>query len=112
MREVCARGLTLAAEAFGGIDPRWLTALSDSDGPGAPAEPSAAFLRGRLSLAAILRADLAATPRWRGRLRILREHLFPNRAFMYERYGARHRAALPVLYLLRIVGGVPKWFRR
>ena len=112
MREVCARGLTLAAEAFGGIDPRWLTALSDSDGPGAPAEPSAAFLRGRLSLAAILRADLAATPRWRGRLRILREHLFPNRAFMYERYGARHRAALPVLYLRRIVGGVPKWFRR
>lgn len=112
MRAVCARGLELASAAFGGIDPRWHAALSAANGAGAQDEPSAAFLRGRLSQAEILKADLAATPGWPGRVRILREHLFPKRAFMYERYGLRQPAALPFLYLYRIVTGVPRWFRR
>jgi hypothetical protein len=65
-----------------------------------------------MSLAGILKSDLAATPDWRGRLRILREHLFPKRAFMYERYGTRSAIALPFLYLYRIVRGAPRWVRR
>jgi Uncharacterised nucleotidyltransferase len=118
MREVCARGLTLAAEAFGGIDPQWIAALSApsrrgaSGGPGGNDEPSAAFLGGRLSLADILKANLAATPGWTARVRLVCQHLFPQRAFIYERYGTRQPAALPFLYVHRIVSGVPKWFRR
>jgi hypothetical protein len=115
MREVCASGLMRAAAAFGGIEPHWIAAVSasiDPGGSGLGAEPSAAFLRGQQSLAGILRADLAATPDWVGRLRILREHLFPNRPFMYARYGTHQPAALPFLYVHRIVTGAPKWFRR
>jgi hypothetical protein len=115
MGEVCTRGLTLAAEAFGGIEPHWIAALSAStgrDGTGIDRETSAAFLRGKHSLADILKADLAATPGWLGRFRILKEHLFPNRPFMYARYRTRQPAALPFLYVHRIVTGAPKWFRR
>ena len=115
MRTVCARGLEMASAAFGGIDPRWLAALSMADGAGEPRsreEPAAAFLRGPMSLAAILKEDLAATPGWRRRARILQERLFPKPAFMYERYGTRSTAALPFLYLHRIVTGAPRWVRR
>jgi hypothetical protein len=109
MRAVCARTLSLAQEAFGGIDVEWIAALSD---PHSLNEPSAAFLGGGLRQVDILRADLAATPGWRTRIELLREHLFPRAGFMYERYGVRTRLALPWLYLRRIVTGLPKWFRR
>jgi Uncharacterised nucleotidyltransferase len=109
MRAVCARTLSLALEAFGGVDVGWIAALS---APGCAAEPSAAFLGGGLRQVDILKADLAATPGWRSRLILLREHLFPRAAFMYERYGTRTRLALPWLYLHRAVTGLPKWFRR
>ena len=110
MRAVCVRSLTLADEAFGGIDPSWIAALSIPDTAGNP-EPSAAFLEGPLSLAGILKADLKATPGWSTRARLVREHLFPPRAFMFERYETRRAAALPFLYLHRIVSGAPKWLR-
>jgi hypothetical protein len=109
MRAVCARTLRLAQEAFEGLDAGWIAALSV---PGASSEPSAAFLGGGLRQVDILRSDLAATPAWRTRVELLREHLFPRAAFMYERYGIRARLALPWLYAHRIVTGLPKWFRR
>jgi len=80
--------------------------------PGAASEPSAAFLGGGLRQVDILKADLAATPGWTTRLGLLREHLFPKAAFMYERYGIHARLALPWLYAHRIATGLPKWFRR
>jgi putative nucleotidyltransferase-like protein len=109
MRAVSARTLSLAQEAFGGLDVEWIAALSDPD---AWSEPSAAFLGGGLRQVDILRADFAATPGWKTRLELLREHLFPRATFIYERYGVRTRFALPWLYLHRIVTGLPKWFRR
>jgi hypothetical protein len=109
MRAVCARTLSLAQAAFGGLDVEWVAALS---AVGSNGEPSAALLRGGLRQVDILKADLTATPRWPDRLQLLREHLFPRAAFMYERYGRRRRLALPLLYLHRIVTGLPKWFRR
>jgi len=115
MRAVCTRGLDRASAAFGGIDRRWLAALSNANGAGKSDEreaQAAAFLRGPMSLAGILKTDLAATPGWRRRLRILWEHLFPKRAFMYERYHTRSAIALPFLYLYRIVRGAPRWVRR
>jgi len=109
MRAVCARTLSLAQAAFGGVDAEWIATLSAA---GLLAEPSAAFVGGELRQVDILRADLAATKRWTARVQLLREHLFPRPAFMYERYGTRRKLALPWLYLCRIVTGLPKWFRR
>src|SRR5947207_15452510 len=83
MRAVSARTLSLAEEAFGGLDVEWIAALSVPDGS---SEPSAAFLGGGLRRVDILRSDLAATQEWRTLLALLPEHLFPRPAFMYERY--------------------------
>ena len=109
MRAVCARTLTLAQAAFGGLDAAWIETLAPADGVD---EPSAAFVGGGFRQVDILKADLAATPRWGARVQLLREHLFPRADFMYARYGTRLKPALPVLYLHRLVTGVPKWFRR
>jgi hypothetical protein len=109
MRGVCARGLQLADAAFGEIDPAWLRELS---APSALAEPSAAFLGGGLRQVDILRADLVAMPDWRARVQLLREHVFPSSLFMYERYRTRQPIVLPLLYLHRLLRGLPRWFRR
>lgn len=109
MRAVCARGLQLADAAFGGIDAGWIGELAAAGGD---VEPSAAFLGGGMRPVDILRANLAATPRWRGRVQLLREHVFPSSTFMYERYRMRRPIALPFLYLHRLLSGLPKWFRR
>lgn len=109
MRAICARTLSMSQDAFGGLDGEWLSELS---APPAVSEPSASFLGGGLRQVDILREDLAATPGWTARIALVREHLFPRAAFMYDRYGTRARFALPWLYLHRIVTGVPKWFRR
>jgi hypothetical protein len=109
LRAVAAKGLATAAAAFGGMDAHWIAGLQT---PPATAEPSAAFIGGPMRRVDVLTADLAATVRWRDRVRLLREHLFPAAAFMYERYGTHNAAALPILYAHRIVCGAPKWFRR
>jgi hypothetical protein len=116
MRAVCARGLTLASEAFGAVDDRdnggdreWIASLSDANGA---AEPSAGFLGRELRQVDILTADLAATPRWRERIQLLGEHLFPSSNYMRQKYAAWPGALLPVAYLHRIVRGAPRWLGR
>jgi hypothetical protein len=109
LRAVAAKGLSSAAAAFGGIDTQWIAVLQAAP---ATSEPSAAFIGGPRRRVDVLTADLAATARWGDRIRLLREHLFPAAAFMYQRYGTDRRAALPFLYARRIVSGAPKWFRR
>lgn len=109
MRAICARTLSLAMEAFGGLDVVWIEALS---APGASSEPSAAFLGGGLRQVDILKADLAATPGWPARLQLLREHLFPAADYMRQRYPRWPAALLPLAYVHRIVRGAPRWWRR
>ncbi len=46
--------------------------------------------------------NFRALPRWGARLRLLREHLFPNPAYMLAKYGESNNALLPVLYARRI----------
>ena len=108
MRAVCARTLTLAQDAFGGIDSDVLGALSSGD---RSVEPSAAFVGGRLRQFDILKADLAATA-WTSRLRLLREHLFPAASYMRQRFPRWPVVLLPVAYVCRIVAGAPRWLRR
>jgi len=107
IRKVCARGLGLAHERLGTPVPvRVMDALT------APAEdePSAAYLAGELRRVDILRSDLA-TLGWRGRARLLREHLLPSAAYMRASYGRQSTLLLPALYAHRIVRGAFKWFR-
>jgi hypothetical protein len=77
--------------------------------PGAPAEPTAALLSPRLRLVDLLAADIRSLDSWSKRVQLLREHVFPSRAYMVARYGAGRPLAW--LYLQRIAGGAPKWFR-
>ncbi len=108
MRAVCARTLTLAQDAFGGIDRDVIGALRAGD---LPAEPSAAFVGGGLRRFDILKSDLAATA-WTSRLRLLREHLFPAASYMRQRFPRWPVVLLPIAYLCRIVAGAPRWLRR
>ena len=83
-------------------------------GPGAPLDALAdAFVavprtRRRLD---VWREDLAALPGWRSRARLLLEHALPSAEYMLARYGARHRALLPALYLHRALTGAWRLLR-
>jgi len=59
-----------------------------------------------------VRSDLRALPTWRARARLVREHLFPDPAFVLESHGVSSRMLLPVLYATRIAGGLAGWLRR
>ena len=107
IRAVCGSSLTLADEAFGGIDADWLASF-----PTETVEVTAAFLHGSMRQIDILKHDLSASPRLWQRLQIVGEHLFPSSTFMYTRYRTRWTFTLPFLYAHRIVTGMPKWFRR
>jgi hypothetical protein len=47
--------------------------------------------------------DLRCVPGVRGKLRIVREHLFPPAAYVLQKYRATSRRSLPALYLRRAV---------
>jgi hypothetical protein len=108
MRAVCARSLSLAQDAFGGLDARWIESLGP---PATGQEPSAAFVGGGLRQIDILKSDLAETA-WTARLQLLREHLFPSAAYMRQRFPRCPTLLLPLAYAWRIVTGAPRWLRR
>ena len=107
VRAVCAASLQRAADAFGGAAADLARRVAPA--PGAAAEPTAALLVPRLRLVDLLAADMRSLDSWRKRVQLVREHVFPNRAYMVARYGGRRPLAW--LYLQRIAGGAPKWFR-
>lgn len=108
VRAACARTLTLAQEAFGGLDDIWIDSLA---APDTSQEPTAAFVGGGLRPVDILRSDLIATA-WSSRVRLLREHLFPPASYMRKRYPSVPPLLLPLAYARRIVAGAPRWLRR
>lgn len=107
LRQVCARGLELTRRRFDTpVPPKMMEMLAS----GTADEPSAAYLRGGLRRVDVLTSDLQALG-WRDRMSLLREHLFPERSYIVQRYGRRNAALLPVLYVHRIVRGAVTWFR-
>jgi hypothetical protein len=105
--QVTMRGLALATTRLGTTVPdRVREALSRSTGD----EPTAAYLAADFRKVDILRADLAAL-RWRDRIHLLREHLFPNPAFVLRSFGRTEPLLLPALYAIRIARGASAWFR-
>ena len=107
IRAVCAASLRRAGDAFGGAAGDLARRVAPTDE--APAEPSAALLSPRLRLVDLLAVDIKSLDSWSKRVQLVREHVFPSRAYMLARYGT----GLPLAwrYLQRIAGGAPKWFR-
>lgn len=106
---VCADGLAIAHQTFGGSATASLLArLIPSK---APFEASAEYVvRGRRKVD-ILVSDLRALSGWKERGKLVREHLLPSAKYMRETYGVRTSALLPFYYAWRIVRGARGWFR-
>jgi hypothetical protein len=107
-RSVCVRSLELAQSLCGTRVDDLIAELQTGTHD---VEPSAAFVGSRLALAGIVGSDLRHAD-WRGRARILREHLFPSREYMRARYPRWPSALMPAAYAFRIMRGAPAWFRR
>ena len=105
---VVARSLARAQDRFGTVLPDGLRAALAT--PQAP-EPSAYFLHG-LSPAAEFRSTFAATSGWPARVRLVREHLLPSRAYMRATYSSWPSWLLPAAYVHRVLRGAPRWCRR
>lgn len=108
IRQVCARGLGLAAGLFGAPVPAEVLAHLTS---AHEIEPTAAYLRPHLRRVDILRSDLHALGGWRVRAQLLREHLLPAPRYILATYGQTRASLLPALYVHRILRGAFKWFR-
>lgn len=104
---ICARQLSLSAECFHTPVPAdVLVSLSAaSDG-----EPSAQYLQPRRRWHRELLWNVRALDRWRDRVRLLREVLFPAPGYMLDAYHLRASGLvlLPVLYVHRGVHGAFK----
>ena len=105
---ICADGLGAAAHHLGTSVP---AAVLEALGRAGRSEPSRGYAEREQRRLAVLRDDLRHLPRWRDRMRLLREHAFPPASFMLARYESRQRAWLPALYVHRLVTGAWKWMR-
>jgi hypothetical protein len=73
-------------------------------------EASRSFINGHSKMGELW-SDLRVVPRWRDRVRLLGQHVFPSSAYMLRRYDARSRALLPALYTHRLFTGAWRWLR-
>jgi hypothetical protein len=103
MRAICSDGLLRARECFGTRIPEEILLSMARAGT---TELSAAHLRAG-GMRHLL-TELRSLPRWRDRIALLAEHLFPPRDYMLEKYAVSNRAWLPMLYLQRGIYGAWK----
>ena len=103
---ICAQQLSAAVLKFGSRIP---DGIMRRLGAGREPEPSAAYLERRRGWGNELLDSLRGLPRWRDRLRLLREVAFPAAAYIRQAYGFERlwfgTALLPALYLHRIMAG-------
>lgn len=105
---VCRRSLERTVEWFHTpIPPSAMAALRD----GKSGELSAGYLKPRSQAAAVM-DDLRALPKWRDRVRLVHEHLFPAPAYMRQAYPAAARVPVPALYAWRFLRGARRWLTR
>jgi hypothetical protein len=107
VRRICLHTLLLARMRIGTAIPAATLAALEA---AAIDEPSAVFLRPGMRKLDILLDDMRVLPGWRARLTLLKEHLFPNAAYVRRTYAHDSSAPLPWLYLRRIVTGASRWF--
>jgi Uncharacterised nucleotidyltransferase len=109
---VCLRGLDLAATL---LETPVLPAVRTALAFAGPDEPTARYVSGSMTRKVdVLWSDLSALAAWGPRVALVREHLFPPRAYMAARCGRSDPSSLIVLasYLDRVVRGATGWFRR
>jgi hypothetical protein len=102
---VAGRPLSLAHDLLGARLTPPLHSLANE--PVGNDELSAAYLSPVGSVRG-LTLDLRALHGWSARTRLLREHLFPPRAYM-RAYAPHTRWPMPALYFRRIVHGAARW---
>ena len=105
---ICAQALTRARSRLGTrVSEHALRRLG-----GAAGEPTAVYLEPRRRWRDELISNVGGLPHWSDRLRLLREVVFPDPAYMLRSYGLTNRtigiALLPALYLHRGARGVWK----
>ena len=103
---VCGHSLERAVSCFATVLPEIVAARLHTTGS---VESTAAYAGPPRRHIANVVSDLQALAGWGDRLRLLRQHVFPPRAYMREVYAKSSRAPLPVLYARRIVRGARRW---
>jgi len=101
---VCREGLRLTTEYFATQLPQDLWKSPSED-------DSAKFLRPGLNRFDLLQLDLEHLS-FGGKLKLLREYLFPPATYMLQAYSQPPSIFLPALYLHRGITGAWKWLRR
>jgi hypothetical protein len=106
LRGVCAQSLLSAVNCFGTEMPTdvetWLHRAARE-------LPERVFLGHGVSPLGLLLSDWRAIGTWKGRLRLVKDHVYPPRSYMVARYGPRHPWLLPLLYGRRAIGGLRRW---
>lgn len=104
----CLQGLSRSIEAFGTRVPAaTLSALAAAEGAA-----DDVFFQPRVSPLELLASDWRTLDTWSGRCRLLRAHVFPERAYMASKYGTRNPVLLPLLYAHRALTGLPRWLKK
>lgn len=108
VRRICLRALLLARTKFGTpIPPAVIAALEAAPED----EASTVFLGPGVRKVDLLLDDVRVLPGWGARLTLVKEHLFPDAAYMRRTYARGSSAPILWLYVRRIVTGASKWFR-
>ncbi len=103
---VCLEGLTRTAETFATALPADLLAELRLGAEGEDFDPRQSATRLGVEL-----SNLKSLDSWPARLALIAEHLFPDAEYMRAKYPSSARARLPLLYLRRILEGIPKLWR-
>ena len=106
LRGVCAQSLLSAVTCFGTEIPTDVEAWLHR---AARELPERVFLGHGVSPLGLLFSDWRAIGTWKGRLRLMKDHVYPARSYMVARYGPRHPWLLPLLYGRRAIGGLRRW---
>jgi hypothetical protein len=103
------------ARVGGGLDAdewRRFHALASARGVLSVCRASLEQAEARRPHALVVLDDLRALPDWRGRLRVVRSHMFPPARYMREIYAPRSRAPVAWLYAVRAVRGARRWLSK
>jgi hypothetical protein len=107
---VCRHSLERAVSSFATVIPDGVAAAVRLQAP--TAELTAAYVGSPRRHVLNIVNDLQALTKWRDRLRLLRQHVFPPRQYMREVYAKSSRAPLVFLYAHRVVRGARRWLAR
>jgi Uncharacterised nucleotidyltransferase len=103
---ICVRALRLAESRFATPIPAPVIGALEA---AAASEAPSVFLNPGVRPVDLLRDDLRVLPGWCARLTLIKEHVFPDAAYMRDGYAPGSAAPLAWLYLDRAAGGARKW---